>query len=128
MSDNIYVPGKGNFNAKIAFVGEAPSYDEVNQLEPFVGPSGRFLNQMLKDAGIARDECWVTNTCKYELTPLAKGAKRKFSERVNDIGIDWNQQIDELRSELLQINPNVIVPSGCICSYGQLLVKAKFKS
>ena len=67
---------------------------------------------MLKDAGIARDECWVTNACKYELTPLAKGNKRKFTDRISDIGVDWNHCVDELRSELLQINPNVIVPLG----------------
>ena len=48
-------------------LGEAPSYEEVNVGKPFVGPSGRELDRLLKDAGTS-GEVWVTNVCKYGST------------------------------------------------------------
>ncbi len=49
--------GKG----KIIILGEAPGKEEDETGFPFVGPAGRLLDVMLKDVGIDRDECWVTN-------------------------------------------------------------------
>lgn len=61
-----YVPARGPENAKLAFVGEAPGYHEVahNPRTPFVGPAGQMFNDMLKGAGIRREEVLVTNVLK----------------------------------------------------------------
>ena len=48
-------------NPKIAIVGEAPGETEEQMGEPFVGASGQELTRMLKDAGIVRHDCYLTN-------------------------------------------------------------------
>ena len=111
--DKIYVPGKGAYSPKIMFIGEAPSYDEVQTLTPFTGPSGRFLDQILKDVGISRSACWLTNVSKYMVTPNSKnGRPIPFSVRAERDGINLEEQIDELRKEIDTIKPNIIVPLG----------------
>src|SRR5215469_7227416 len=45
----------------IAIIGEAWGREEELVRSPFVGPSGQFLNRLLRDAGISRDACWLTN-------------------------------------------------------------------
>ncbi len=58
------VPGEGNPNAKVMFIGEAPGEQEDAQGRPFVGPAGRFLNELLTLAGLSREEVFITNTVK----------------------------------------------------------------
>jgi len=110
---NIYVPARGNPNAKIVLLGEAPSYEEEAALAPFVGTAGRELDRLLKDAGISRGECWISNVSKYMIAPQArKGKKKLFSVRASEAGVNLNEQLEELRIELQQIKPNVIVALG----------------
>lgn len=59
------VMGDGNENAEIVFVGEAPGKAEDEQGLPFVGASGRFLNEMLEAAGLVRGDVYITNIVKY---------------------------------------------------------------
>ena len=59
------VMGDGNPNASIVFIGEAPGKKEDEQGLPFVGASGRFLNEMLEAAGMARSDVYITNIVKY---------------------------------------------------------------
>jgi len=58
------VPGKGNFKSKVIFVGEAPGRNEDISGEPFVGVAGKKLSIALEEAGIARDEVYITNIVK----------------------------------------------------------------
>lgn len=58
------VPGEGNFNAKILFVGEAPGANEDRTGIPFCGAAGKFLDQMLNEIGLSREEVFITNTVK----------------------------------------------------------------
>ena len=58
------VPGKGNFQSDVIFVGEAPGRNEDKQGEPFVGVAGRKLEAALDGAGIARDTIYITNVVK----------------------------------------------------------------
>lgn len=111
---NIYVPGKGfTSKPKIAIVGEAPSNEEELALEPFVGPSGRFLNSLLLEASIDRSQCWMTNVSKYMVIPQAKeGRKIPFAQRAEIAGVNLEQQIAELRREIITLNPNVIIGLG----------------
>lgn len=59
------VMGDGNPDAKIVFIGEAPGKAEDEQGLPFVGASGRFLNEMLEAAGLVRSDVYITNIVKY---------------------------------------------------------------
>lgn len=59
------VLGDGNPDAKIVLIGEAPGRAEDEQGLPFVGASGRFLNEMLDAAGLVRGDVYITNIVKY---------------------------------------------------------------
>ena len=59
------VLGDGNPDADIVFIGEAPGKAEDEQGLPFVGASGRFLNEMLEAAGLVRADVYITNIVKY---------------------------------------------------------------
>ena len=58
------VPGKGNKNAQVIFVGEAPGRTEDINGEPFVGSSGKKLTTALENAGLTRDMVYITNIVK----------------------------------------------------------------
>jgi DNA polymerase len=58
------VPGDGNPQAEIMFIGEAPGWHEDKQGLPFVGAAGQFLNEMLASIGLTRTEVFVTNIVK----------------------------------------------------------------
>lgn len=58
------VPGKGNFKSHVIFVGEAPGRNEDKNGEPFVGVAGKKLSSALEEAGISRDEVYITNVVK----------------------------------------------------------------
>lgn len=59
------VMGAGNINADIVFIGEAPGKNEDEQGIPFVGASGKFLNEMLAHVGLQREDVYITNIVKY---------------------------------------------------------------
>jgi len=110
--NKIYVPGKGNGSAKIAIIGEAPANMETEQLTPFVGASGQLLNAMLKEIGISREECWLTNVCKYQIPPNLGKQKIPFRVRAESIGINVDEEVSNLRKELLTIRPNILILLG----------------
>lgn len=55
------VPGEGNPAARIMFVGEAPGAVEDKTGRPFVGPSGKFLESLLADIGLRREDVFIAN-------------------------------------------------------------------
>jgi uracil-DNA glycosylase family 4 len=59
------VLGSGDPNADILFIGEAPGKKEDSTGEPFVGASGKFLDEMLSSVGIKRKDVYITNIVKY---------------------------------------------------------------
>ena len=58
------VPGKGNFQSDVIFVGEAPGRNEDKNGEPFIGVAGKKLSIALDEAGISRDAVYITNIVK----------------------------------------------------------------
>ncbi len=56
--------GAGPEDAAIMLIGEGPGQQEDQKGEPFVGPAGRLLDQMLTSVGIARNEVYITNIVK----------------------------------------------------------------
>lgn len=59
------VPGEGNPDADLLFIGEAPGAQEDREGRPFVGAAGRFLEEMLSSIGLTRDDVFITNVVKY---------------------------------------------------------------
>src|SRR3954454_17875239 len=58
------VPGEGPADARVILIGEAPGSNEDQQGRPFVGAAGKFLQEVLASAGMARDEVFITNVVK----------------------------------------------------------------
>ncbi len=58
------IPGDGNPDAEIVFIGEAGGYHESIQRKPFVGNAGTLLNQLLKSINIKREKVYITNMVK----------------------------------------------------------------
>jgi DNA polymerase len=56
--------GEGNPDAEILFIGEAPGEWEAKKGQPFVGASGRMLNELLAGIGLARQNIYITNVVK----------------------------------------------------------------
>jgi uracil-DNA glycosylase family 4 len=104
----IRVPPRGNPQAKIMLVGEAPGGVEEQQLKPFVGPAGNVLTEMLMKAGIDPAECYYTNLSKYRPpgNDLSAWGKYGIPNETLSAGID------DLISEVEAVNPNVILPLG----------------
>ncbi len=59
-----YVPGEGNPNARIVFVGEAPGREEDRQGRPFVGNAGKYLTEVMERFGLRREDVFITNVLK----------------------------------------------------------------
>lgn len=57
--------GDGNPEADIVFIGEAPGKKEDEQGIPFVGSAGKFLNEMLGEIHLRREQIYITNIVKY---------------------------------------------------------------
>jgi uracil-DNA glycosylase len=96
--------GEGSRHAKVIFVGEQPGNDEDLAGKPFVGPAGKLLDKALEEAGIKRDEVYVTNAVKhFKWEP--KG-KRRIHKKPNAREIaacrPWlDAEIDLLKPEVL---------------------------
>lgn len=58
------VPGAGPADSKILFIGEGPGFHEDKQGLPFVGPSGKFLEEMLAEINLKRTDVFITNVVK----------------------------------------------------------------
>ena len=56
--------GKGNPDANMMFIGEAPGFNEDMQGKPFVGAAGNTLNELMRSAGISREKVFITNIVK----------------------------------------------------------------
>ena len=83
----------GPRNAKIVLVGEAPGKEENETGIPFTGSSGHLLTQLLKQAGIDRAECYITNVVKF------RPPDNKLS-RLEEIGCSLSESMKELRERL----------------------------
>ncbi len=83
--------GEGNPNADIVFIGEAPGKKEDEQGVPFVGASGKFLNEMLASIHMRREQVYITNIVKYrppknrDPLPTEKADFLPFLERQLDV-------------------------------------------
>lgn len=59
------VPGEGDPNAKLFFIGEGPGFYEDQSGRPFVGRAGKLLEQTLNKVGLKREEVFIGNVVKH---------------------------------------------------------------
>lgn len=59
------VPGEGNPNTDILFIGEAPGKNEDEQGRPFVGAAGKFLDELIASIGFKREDIFIANIIKH---------------------------------------------------------------
>ena len=108
--------GEGPATASCMFVGEQPGDQEDLAGKPFVGPSGALLNEVMKEAGVPRDEVYVTNAVKhFKWEP--RGKRRihaKPSAREVAACRPW------LESEIKVIRPKMIVCLGATAAQSLL--------
>ena len=58
------VPGEGNPNARIVFIGEAPGKEEAKTGRPFMGRAGKLLRPLIKEIGLSEKAVYITNPVK----------------------------------------------------------------
>ncbi len=58
------VPGEGNPQAEVMFIGEGPGFQEDRQGRPFVGPAGKLLDGLLASIGTNREDVFIANVVK----------------------------------------------------------------
>ena len=108
--------GEGRKQARLVLVGEQPGDQEDRMGRPFVGPAGRLLDDALEEAGIDRDEVYVTNAVKH-FKFLERG-KRRIHSKPNAREIrackPW------LLSELDAIQPDIVVCLGATAAQALL--------
>ena len=98
---NNAVPGIGNENADVVFIGEAPGKNEDQHGEPFIGTAGKKLNDALESVGLTRNSVYITNIVKC----------RPPNNRVpNDI--EKAMCSNYLEDEIAIINPKIICLLG----------------
>lgn len=107
------VPGEGSATAEIMFIGEGPGFYENEQGRPFVGPAGKFLDELLENAGYQRPQVFIANVVKCR----PPGNRDPLPEELSACGVYLNRQIET-------INPRVIVTLGRI-SMGKFLPYAR---
>lgn len=104
--------GEGLRRSRLMLVGEQPGDREDLEGRPFVGPSGGLLDRVLDDAGIPRDEAFVTNVVKH-FKWVRRGDRRLHkTPNAREIGacLPW------LEAEIEVVEPEVLVCLGATAS------------
>jgi DNA polymerase len=98
--ERIFIFGEGPTGAKVAVVGESPGPPDIESGKPFMGPAGQMLERILGSIGLARRDCYLTNTVKM----ISTG-----EEMTADV---LNFFTPYLHRELLVVRPRVVISFG----------------
>jgi DNA polymerase len=96
-----FVPGEGPAPAEVMIVGEAPGANEDEQGRPFIGRAGRLLDELLAEAGLQRDDVFITNVLKAR---PPKNRDPKAAEVAHSM--PW------LEAQLALVRPRLLIPLG----------------
>lgn len=95
------VPGEGPANSEVMFIGEGPGFYENEQGRPFVGAAGKFLDELLAQGSLKREEVWIGNVVKCR----PPGNRDPLPEEVATCD-------QYLERQIKAINPNIIITLG----------------
>lgn len=110
------VPGVGSATTRVMFIGEGPGFHENEQGLPFVGAAGKFLDELLADAGLQREGVFITNVVKCR----PPGNRDPEPDELNACKTYLERQI-------AAINPDVIVTLGRV-SMGYFIDNGKIST
>lgn len=96
----VAVPGEGNADADVVFVGEAPGKNEAVTGKPFIGRAGKVLRALIVEAGLHDDDVFITSAVKY------------LPEYVTPTLADIEHGRTHLFAQLDVIQPKIIVLLG----------------
>ena len=102
------VPGEGNSDADVMFVGEAPGRTEAESGRPFVGRSGKLLRSAIGSIGLKEEDVFITSPVKY------------LPDYVTPTDEDIKHGMTHLSKQIEVINPKVIVLLGSVAVRGVL--------
>jgi len=115
--------GEGPRDAEVMLVGEQPGDQEDRQGHPFVGPSGRLLDEGLEAAGIDRRKVYVTNAVKHFKFVRIELTRRRLHKKPTAAEVRaCHPWLDE---EIRLVQPRVIVALGATAA--QALLGPKFR-
>lgn len=99
---------EGPKSARVLLVGEAPGEREDASGRPFIGGAGQILDRLLGNAGILRQECFITNVCHH------RPPKNKFDWflKTKEGQLHLTRGMLQLKKDIEEIKPNVIVALG----------------
>ena len=97
--------GVGPKNADVMFIGEGPGQQEDLQGEPFVGPAGQLLDDMLSIIDLGRENCYIGNIVKC-----------RPPRNRDPLQVEQDACIDYLRNQVALIQPKIIVCLGRIAA------------
>jgi uracil-DNA glycosylase len=110
--------GDGPTDARLLVVGEQPGNSEDLEGAPFVGSAGRVLDRAMVDAGIDRDQVYVTNVVKHFKWRRARTGKKRIHDKPNRGEVEacrpW------LDAEVARIGPELIVCLGATAAQSLL--------
>ena len=101
------VPGEGNPQARLMFIGEGPGRDEDLQGRPFVGRSGELLTRMIKAIGLEREQVYICNVVKC-----------RPPQNRNPEPDEAAACLNHLRAQFALVRPDIVVLLGKVaCRY-----------
>ncbi len=95
------LPGEGNLNAKLMLIAQAPGEKEDSAGKMFIGPTGKVLDELLRDINVSRNDIYMTNLVKCILPNYRKPKKDEIDTCI--------QYLDK---EIELINPDTLAPLG----------------
>ncbi len=104
--------GEGPDDAALMLVGEQPGQREDRTGHPFRGPAGKVLNRVLSEAGLNREELYITNAVKHLKFESDGGRRQAQTPMVDEIEAchPW------IESELNTVQPRVVVALGTVAA------------
>lgn len=97
--------GVGPKETPILFVGEGPGQQEDLQGEPFVGPAGQLLDEMLSIIDLSRENCYITNIVKC-----------RPPQNRDPLQTERDTCIPFLRQQFLLLRPKLVICLGRIAA------------
>jgi uracil-DNA glycosylase family 4 len=96
-----FVPGAGDPNASILFIGEAPGKKEDELGVPFIGAAGKFLDELLASIELSRDDVFIANVLKA-----------RPPDNRDPLPAEVAHHWPWLEEQIAAINPDLIIPLG----------------
>ena len=120
---NTMVFAAGNPRARLMLIGEAPGHEEERRAEPFVGPAGRKLNDILKAMGLSREEVYISNIVKFR-----PSTQRQTTNNRKPTHQEIESCLPFVLKEIEIVKPDCIVALGVTAAEGLLKLEGNIGS